>query len=151
MIYKQQFLSLFFMISIFSIIQNPSLNCDTSEVSIPVEVTCETFEKEILGAKIPVVLYIYELESLPCQDLHPIFAEMCQKCSSDIKFATMNLDKNESFADMCGVQNGPLFFVYYQGEFITEFEYFESQEELRQICAEILNMCEEIDAQNLKN
>lgn len=139
------------MISIFLTASNINLNCDTSEVNFPVQITSENFDKEVLNSEIPVILYVYEVGSWSCRVMHPIFAELCQEFTGKMKFATMDVDKNESLADELDVRYVPTFLLYYKSEMVAASEGSESKEEFEQMCEEALKMCAEIDAENLTN
>lgn len=76
---------------------------------MPVSITKENFEKEIVQSKLPVVIDVYATWCGPCQYMTPILAELEKELGSSYKFAKINVDEARDLSIQYGVTSVPTF------------------------------------------
>jgi len=80
-----------------------------------IDLTDETFQKEVLEAKEPVVVDFWAPWCGPCLMLAPIFDELEKEHEGKIKFTKINVDENKEHASLYGVQGIPTVMIFVDG------------------------------------
>ena len=76
---------------------------------MPVTVTKENFEKEVVQSKLPVVIDVYATWCGPCQYMSPIVEELEKELGSFYKFTKINVDEAREISIQYGVTSVPTF------------------------------------------
>lgn len=63
-----------------------------------VELTKDTFETEVLGAKVPVLIDFWATWCGPCKMQAPIIEEIAQEMGDKVKICKVNVDEQPSIA-----------------------------------------------------
>jgi len=86
------------------------------EQNVPqvLELTTENFDDAISSNAYTLVDFWAEW-CAPCRAMHPVFTRMAKKFKK-IKFARLNVDKNQSIAQRLGVQAIPIFIMFQNGK-----------------------------------
>ena len=82
---------------------------------MPVSVTDENFDKEVVQAAKPVIVEVYATWCGPCQQMMPIVDEL-EKEMSDYTFAKLNIDEARELSIKYGVISVPTFLFMKNGE-----------------------------------
>lgn len=82
------------------------------------EVTSESFEKEILKSEKPVLVDFYADWCGPCKMLSPIVDQVAEE-NGDIKVCRINIDKAEDLAIQYGIMSIPTLVVIKEGEEVS--------------------------------
>ena len=82
---------------------------------MPVSVTDENFDKEVVQAAKPVIVEVYATWCGPCQQMMPIVDEL-EKEMSDYTFAKLNVDEARELSIKYGVISVPTFLFMKNGE-----------------------------------
>jgi len=82
---------------------------------MPISVTEQNFEKEVLQESKPVIVDVFATWCGPCQQMEPIIDEL-EKEMSDYKFAKINVDEARDLSIKYGVISVPTFLFMKNGE-----------------------------------
>lgn len=79
-----------------------------------IEITTDSFDNVVKNAAKPVVIDFYATWCQPCTAIKPIFAELAHE-EKDWVFGAIDIDKNPTIMQNCGVQAVPTFIVFKNG------------------------------------
>lgn len=78
-----------------------------------------TFDEEVLGARIPVLVDFYADWCGPCKQLAPVLANVARETLTG-KIVKVNVDENPDLADRYSVSFLPTLIVFKDGQVITK-------------------------------
>lgn len=76
---------------------------------MPISITPENFEKEVVKATKPVIIDVFATWCGPCQQMAPIFDELEKELGSKYTFAKLNVDEARELSIHYGVTTVPTF------------------------------------------
>ncbi len=80
------------------------------------QVTKDTFEHEVLHAKVPVVVDFWAEWCGPCKMLGPVLDEIASEKGDSVKVVKVNVDDEGDLAVQYGIRNIPALFYFKGGE-----------------------------------
>ena len=80
------------------------------------DVTDETFERDVLAAPTPVVVDFWAPWCRPCRAVEQIFRELASKYAGRARFARVDVDQNPLFAARYDVLSLPTAILFAGGE-----------------------------------
>jgi thioredoxin 1 len=81
-----------------------------------IEVDDTTFEAEVLGAEVPVLVDVGARWCGPCKALAPIVALVASETAGRVKVVTMDSDASPRTAQRYGIRAVPTLLVFRRGE-----------------------------------
>ena len=75
----------------------------------------ETFEKEISGSKVPMLVDFWAEWCAPCKALAPILDEISGELDSKVAIAKVNLDDNQELAMKYSIRSIPSLLIFNDG------------------------------------
>lgn len=81
-----------------------------------VEVTDDTFERDVINSDIPTVVDLWAEWCGPCKMVSPILEELSGEYQDKVKFAQMNVDNNRETPGKFGVRAIPTLLLFKGGE-----------------------------------
>ncbi len=84
-----------------------------------VAVTDDTFDAEVRGSDIPVVVDFWAEWCGPCKQIGPALEEISAEMNGRIKVVKVNVDENPNSPALMGVRGIPALFMFKDGEVIS--------------------------------
>lgn len=90
---------------------------DMSKIKKPyIEVSDETFKKEVLESKLPVMVDFWARWCRPCLMVAPVVEELAKQYNRKLKVCKIDIDTNRSTPSKCGVMSIPTFLFFKDGK-----------------------------------
>ncbi len=86
------------------------------------DVTDVTFDAEVLGSPVPVVVDFWAPWCGPCRVLNPVLDELADAYAGRVSFVAVNADENPGLVERFGIVSLPTLQFYAGGE-LTEVLY----------------------------
>ncbi|MBN1474445.1 MAG: thioredoxin [Syntrophaceae bacterium] len=90
----------------------------TQQKAKPLDVTDNTFAREVLASDISVLVDCWAPWCGPCRALSPILDELASDYASGIKVAKLNVDENPMTASQYGIQSIPTMLFFKEGKLV---------------------------------
>jgi thioredoxin 2 len=84
----------------------------------PVEVTDNTFTREVLAAETSVLVDCWAPWCAPCRKLAPIIDELASDYANGVKMAKLNVDENPVTASQYGIHSIPTLLLFKDGKLV---------------------------------
>ena len=83
------------------------------------QVTDDSFEAEVMGSSIPVVVDFWAEWCGPCKQIAPALEELASEYEGQITIAKVNVDENPVSPSKFGVRGIPALFLFKNGEMVA--------------------------------
>ena len=103
----------------------------------------ETFEAEVLQAKVPIVLDCYADWCGPCKRLTPIITESVEAQDGKVRLAKLDTDNQPELAQALGIQSLPTVFTVHNGKAVDQFIGLLGEEEVEAFVQKAASLGEE--------
>ncbi|CAM5578536.1 thioredoxin [Streptomyces fumanus] len=80
------------------------------------EVTDETFETEVLGAELPVLVEFTADWCPPCRQMAPVLAALAEEEAGKLRVVQLDVDRNPETTNAYKVLSMPTFMLFRDGE-----------------------------------
>jgi thioredoxin 1 len=84
-----------------------------------VKVTDKTFENDVLGAEVPVLVDFWAEWCGPCKMIGPALEELASEYEGKLIVAKVNVDENPTLPAQYGVRGIPALFMFKDGEVVS--------------------------------
>ena len=81
-----------------------------------IEITDNSFQKDVLDSDIPVLVDFWAPWCGPCKMLAPTLEEISEENSGKIKIVKINVDDNQKMAAKFGIKSIPTMIIFNKGE-----------------------------------
>ncbi len=95
------------------------------------ELDKESFEKEVIKSKIPVIVDFYADWCNPCKMMAPAFEKLSKDFEGKIKFFKLNVDSNEEISSEYTVMSIPTLIVFKDGKEIDRMVGAQGEDQLK--------------------
>jgi len=97
---------------------------------MPQAVTDADFEKEVLQAKLPVLVDFWAPWCGPCKAMLPVIEEVAKSYEGKVKVVKVNVDENSETPAKYNVMSIPTFVIFVQGKPVKSFIGVKSKEDV---------------------
>ena len=84
-----------------------------------VEVTDSSFDAEVRGAALPVVVDFWAEWCGPCRQIGPALEELSEEYDGRVKFVKVDIDQNPESPSQLGVRGIPALFLFRDGNVVS--------------------------------
>ena len=85
-----------------------------------VKVTDNSFQDDVLGATVPVVVDFWAEWCGPCKMIGPTLEEIAREYEGKVKIAKVNVDENQGIAGQLGIRSIPTLMIYKDGKMTSQ-------------------------------
>ena len=110
----------------------------TDILSKPINVSDSTFDKEVLGSALPVLVDCWAPWCGPCKAVGPILDELAIQYKGILKIAKLNVDENREIGSKYSISSIPTMFLFKNGQIIDTLIGALPKEDLEAQIAKIL-------------
>lgn len=100
-------------------------------MSMVLDVTDASFQKDVLQSRIPVVVDFWADWCNPCRLLSPIVRDLAEEMKGKVLFVKVDVDTNPHIANSFGIQSIPTIIVFSQGQPVAQRAGLLSKDALR--------------------
>ncbi len=104
----------------------------------PADTSDSTFEVDVIGSDLPVLVDFWAPWCGPCRMVAPIVEELAEEYEGKVKFVKLNTDENPQVAGKYGIRSIPTLLVFKGGKPVGQIVGFRPKSDLEKRLQEVL-------------
>ncbi len=104
----------------------------------PADTSDSTFEADVIGSDLPVLVDFWAPWCGPCRMVAPIVEELAEEYEGKVKFVKLNTDENPQVAGKYGIRSIPTLLVFKGGKPVGQIVGFRPKSDLEKRLQEVL-------------
>ncbi|MFN8639364.1 MAG: thioredoxin [Dehalococcoidia bacterium] len=104
----------------------------------PADTSDTTFETDVIGSDLPVLVDFWAPWCGPCRMVAPIVEELAEEYEGKVKFVKLNTDENPQVAGKYGIRSIPTLLVFKGGKPVGQIVGFRPKSDLEKRLQEVL-------------
>lgn len=93
----------------------------------------DSFESEVLQAKVPVLVDFYSDSCIPCKQMSPILSQLEEEYGEQVKIVKVNVNYDVELANRYLVMGAPTFLVFVDGKVVNQSHGVKKKEEMKEL------------------
>ena len=85
-----------------------------------IEITDETFEREIIKSDKPVLVDFWAAWCQPCRAIAPLVQQLAESYNGKVKFGKVDIDSNQKVAGQFEIRSIPTLLVFKEGRVVGQ-------------------------------
>ncbi|MCC6236524.1 MAG: thioredoxin [Dehalococcoidia bacterium] len=104
----------------------------------PADTSDSTFDTDVIGSDLPVLVDFWAPWCGPCRMVAPIVEELAEEYEGKVKFVKLNTDENPQVAGKYGIRSIPTLLVFKGGKPVGQIVGFRPKSDLEKRLQEVL-------------
>ena len=104
----------------------------------PVDITDQTFNREVLEHPGPVLVDCWAPWCSPCRTVAPVLDQLASEYAGRIKISKLNVDENSGTASKYRIQSIPTMLLFNNGELVNQLVGAQPRQELERVIKSFL-------------
>ena len=103
-----------------------------------IRVNQDSFEVEVLQAKVPVLVDFYSDSCIPCKQMSPILSQLAEEYGEQVKIVKVNVNFDMELANRYLVMGAPTFIVFVDGKVVNHSHGVKKREEIKELIEDFI-------------
>lgn len=103
-----------------------------------IRVNQDSFEVEVLQAKVPVLVDFYSDSCIPCKQMSPILSQLAEEYGEQVKIVKVNVNFDMELANRYLVMGAPTFVVFVDGKVVNHSHGVKKREEIKELIEDFI-------------
>ena len=105
-----------------------------------VDGSLETFARDVVQSKVPVLVDFWATWCGPCKQLTPLLEKVVKSARGKVRLVKIDIDKNPEIAQQFRIQSVPTVYAFVNGQPVTGFQGAQPESQIKALVDQLLKM-----------